>query len=393
MPSEPLRLLYVSHSFPPAGRPLANVGGRQRHAVGLQAALQSHPDVALSSWVLRTATVSQVPRMLPYMAGLLAGLPARVARDRVQVVLFGSMVTAALAPALQRVRRRGVPFTVVVHGQDVTLPWAPWQWGVPRIFRAVDLLFPVSDATAAECAARGALRHQLRVVPCAVDTTAFWRPADRPAERRLLLDWMQGDDMPVPRDAFLVCGVGRHMERKGFHWFAGEVLPRLPRHAYFLLAGEGPCTPAIRAAAARAGVAHRLRLLGKVTDERLGQLYRGSDCFVMPNVPVPGDMEGFGIVMLEAGLSGLPIVATDLEGIRSAIRPGMNGTLVPVLDAEGFATAIRQLMDSPERWEATSERAARYTAATWSWDAVVQQFVTALDEVTGASPAALRRGA
>ncbi len=47
-------------------------------------------------------------------------------------------------------------------------------------------------------------------------------------------------------------------------------------------------------------------MLGRVSEEALGSLYRGADLFVMPNVPVPGDIEGFGVVMLEAGLCGLP---------------------------------------------------------------------------------------
>jgi glycosyltransferase involved in cell wall biosynthesis len=97
--------------------------------------------------------------------------------------------------------------------------------------------------------------------------------------------------------------------------------------------------------------------------------------------------------MLEAGLSGLPIVATDLEGIRSAIRPGMNGTLVPARDADAFAAAILPLMTSPGLWAQTSERTARYTAATWSWDAVVQQFVTQLRELAGRRPEGLQRPA
>ncbi|MCU0619946.1 MAG: glycosyltransferase family 4 protein [Gemmatimonadales bacterium] len=393
MSPAPLRLVYVSHSFPPPGRPLANVGGRQRHAVGLQAALANHPDVALTSLVLRTSAAAQFPRMWPYMASLLVNLPGVVARERADVVLFGSMVTAALAPTLQRIRRGGVPLAVVVHGQDITLPNTVWQWWVRRVIRAVDGLLPVSDATGAECVARGAQPTRVHMVPCAVDTTAYWRPRDRPAERRLLLDWLSSGGRPIPGDAFLVCGVGRHMERKGFHWFAGEVLPRLPERVHFVLAGTGPLTPEVREAAAQAGVAPRLHLLGKVTDERLGLVYRGSDCFVMPNVPVAGDMEGFGIVMLEAGLSGLPIVATDLEGIRSAIRPGMNGTLVPARDADAFAAAILPLMTSPGLWAQTSERTARYTAATWSWDAVVQQFVTQLRELAGRRPEGLQRPA
>ena len=70
-------------------------------------------------------------------------------------------------------------------------------------------------------------------------------------------------------------------------------------------------TPAVRDAVGRHGLAERVRILGRVGEELLATLYSGADLFVMPNIPVPGDMEGFGVVMLEAGLNGLPVLAAD----------------------------------------------------------------------------------
>jgi phosphatidyl-myo-inositol dimannoside synthase len=61
----------------------------------------------------------------------------------------------------------------------------------------------------------------------------------------------------------------------------------------------------------------------------LNTCYAAADLFVMPNIPVEGDMEGFGIVLLEANRAGVPAVASDLEGIRDVIEPGENGYRVP----------------------------------------------------------------
>src|SRR5690606_1075671 len=118
----------------------------------------------------------------------------------------------------------------------------------------------------------------------------------------------------IGRDALLLCSVGRHQERKGFHWFVEEVVPRLGEGTVYLLGGEGPMTPRIRETVARLGLGDRVRVLGQVSEAMLLSLFRGSDLFVMPNIHVPGDLEGFGVVMLEAGICGLPIVAADLEG-------------------------------------------------------------------------------
>ena len=95
----------------------------------------------------------------------------------------------------------------------------------------------------------------------------------------------------------------------------------------------------------------------------------------MPNVPVPGDMEGFGVVMLEAGFCGLPTVAARLEGIQDAIRDGENGTLLPSGNAPAFAQEILRYHQDRATLAAASVRAARYTAETFSWDAVAGQYV------------------
>jgi len=115
--------------------------------------------------------------------------------------------------------------------------------------------------------------------------------------------------------------------------------------------------------------------------ENLHRLYRGADLFVMPNVPAPeGDMEGFGVVMLEAGLSGLPTVAARLEGIRDVIAEGENGHLVPPRDAEAFAAAVRRYHDGARDPQTAGQRAAVYVERTFGWPAVAGRYVKALAE-------------
>lgn len=63
-------------------------------------------------------------------------------------------------------------------------------------------------------------------------------------------------------------------------------------------------------------------MLGKVDDKILKLLYNTSDIFVIPNIPVVGDMEGFGIVALEVASCGVPVVASKLEGIKEAVQDG-----------------------------------------------------------------------
>ncbi|MEO0321791.1 MAG: glycosyltransferase family 4 protein [Myxococcota bacterium] len=355
-----MRLLFASHSFPPEGAPLDNVGGMQRVATELHAALRGRDDVALETLALRSSWRDVHRKAVPFLLGLGPRLLVAARRHRADAVLFTSMTTALPAllfgPAL---RRRGVRLLAIAHGLDVTETQPAYQAGIRRLCAQLDGFLPVSRATAAQLLERGAPASRVHVVPNAVDVARFAAPASGQVAGAPAL----------PDDAFLLVTVGRQVKRKGFAWFIEHVMPRLPSRAHFWLAGDGPERPAIEAAIARAGLGARVRCLGKVDDASLLSLYARGALFVMPNVVVPGDMEGFGIVMLEAGASGLPTVAADLEGIRDVVTDGVNGWFAPSGDAEAFAARIARLMDAPETLASVRERTRAHVHGTFTWEA------------------------
>ena len=146
-----MRILYVSHSFPLPGDPLSNVGGMQRLAQGQFAALAEHPAVEMHSLLLETSWKATPYRMPGYMARLLWQIPAIVRREKIDVVLHSSMVTASLTPTMTRaIRAAGAIVAAVPVGRDVTLPTIGYQWYVRRVLRSLDMVFPISKATAQE---------------------------------------------------------------------------------------------------------------------------------------------------------------------------------------------------------------------------------------------------
>lgn len=396
--SLPLRILYVSHSFALPGDPLSNVGGMQRLAQGLHAALAEHPGVELHSLLLETSWKATPYRMPGYMAGLLWQIPARVRREKIDVVMHSSMVTASLTPVLRRaIRKAGAIIAAVPVGRDVTLPTVGYQWYVQKVLRSLDVVFPISRATADECLGRGLPRQRLHVVPCGADNTLFNAPRDRAAARRELLRAIGESPATIPDDALILVSVGRHQERKGFQWFTDRVMPRLPRDVIYLVTGEGPMTPRIQEAIERHGLHRNVRMLGKVPEDMLGRLYRGADLFVMPNVHVKGDMEGFGVVMLEAGMCGVPVLAANLEGISDVIREGENGHLVRSEDGDAFEQVILRYRAGRALRAEASRRTAAYTASHFSWPAIADTYVRLLRQhttgTTTDAPAQLARAA
>ncbi len=373
-----MRLLFVSHSFPPKNRPLANVGGMQRVATELYTALQEHPKVQLAGMLLRTSWRWTHVRMVPFWIRAYFGIRSLALQNRVEVVLFSSMVTAALAVLLRPLLApRGVRMAAIVHGRDVTLPAPFYQWFVPKVFAALDAVLPVSRATGEECLKRGLAPAKLHVVPNGVNLNRFASLDDKATMRPELVDILS----PLPDDALLLCSVGRQVERKGFAWFVDKVMPHLPENVHYWLVGDGPEEENIRAAIDRHGLADRVQMLGRVSDDALAKLYRGADLFIMPNRPVPGDMEGFGVVMLEAGLGGLPAIAAKLEGILDVVTDGVNGHLLETGDAEGFAKTILRYHTDRAALAEASARAYQHTVETFGWPAVAARYVDVLASV------------
>ncbi len=111
------------------------------------------------------------------------------------------------------------------------------------------------------------------------------------------------------------------------------------------LPGPGlPERDRIGSAAAAAGVADRVRIVGQVDDDDRELLMQGSDLFVQPNVRVAGDMEGFGLVVLEATLRGTPTVGSALEGILDALVDGETGVLLPPEQPQAWIDRLTALV-------------------------------------------------
>ena len=362
---------------------MANVGGMQRVALKLHESLDAKAargtTLTYDTVLLRSAWKT-LHAKVPFFLGRAAWRIARaVWRDEVDVVLFSSMVTAALAVPLRGLlRRNGVQTAAIVHGLDVTTPFPPYQWFVPKVFGALDAILPVSRATRKACLERGASSDQICVVPNGIDVDRFREPKNRPQARSILEDSFDAPAPAPPPDGLLLCSVGRQVKRKGTAWFVEHVMPRLPTDVHYWIAGDGPQLSAIRTAVHRNGLQKRVRVLGRISNENLARLYRGSDLFVMPNVPVEDDMEGFGIVLLEAGQCGTPAIAARLEGIQDVITDGVNGDLVTPEDPAAFVEAIQQYRGTPEALDAASQRAMNHTEATFGWPAVAEKYLSTL---------------
>jgi phosphatidylinositol alpha-1,6-mannosyltransferase len=355
---------------------MSNVGGMQRVATELHAALEKRDDVAMRTLALRSSWKWVHLRAGLFLASLAVRLQRQARAHEADAILFTSMTTALpLLLASPRLKARGIRLAAIAHGLDVTDPNPAYQMAVRRLCRVLDVVMPVSRATGKELIARGLPRGRVQVVPNAVDVDRFTEGTSDHSKKP-----MPGIEnvAPLPDDAFLLVAVGRLIRRKGFTWFIENVMPKLPDRVMLWLAGDGPERQAIEEAIERNALQGRVRCLGKISEEELVALYRMGQLFVMPNINVPGDMEGFGIVMLEAGVCGLPTLASDLEGIRDVIEEGVNGWFAPSGNANAFVDRIQRLLEAPDELRRASKRTAEYVSSTYRWNTTAQRYLDIL---------------
>lgn len=344
-------------------------------AMDMHDALQQRTDVVLESAVLRSTWQDIGLNTAKFLTRLLFRLPQLVRQHEANVVLFSSMVTALLViPFARTLRKKGVRTFAIVHGQDITIPVAVYQFLVRMVYRKIDGILPVSSATGDACIQRGLSPEKCHVVPNGIRLDRFLQTLSRAEARSALRNLLGGN---VQDDALLLCSVGRQVERKGFHWFIENVMPQLPPQVHYVLAGDGPMAERIREAIRTQNLEPRTHWLGRVSDKTLELVFRGADLFIMPNVRVKGDMEGFGVVLLEAGICGQPAIAARIEGIRDVIHEGENGHFVETEDVDGFIRAILPYLNR-EQLRMASERTAAYIPQVFSWDGAVDRLLDIL---------------
>ncbi len=159
-----------------------------------------------------------------------------------------------------------------------------------------------------------------------------------------IASWNDGSRVKPGMTETRLLTVARLVERKG-HAKVIRALKDLP-HVTYTIVGDGPSRESLQEIAKQEGVADRVSFLTTVTDDQLPDLYTAHDIFVMPTTKSLCDREGFGIVYAEAGLFGLPCIATDISGVNEVIENDVTGLLIS--DAqEALCEAIRKLVSSP----------------------------------------------
>ncbi|MBO0817395.1 MAG: glycosyltransferase family 4 protein, partial [Actinobacteria bacterium] len=145
--------------------------------------------------------------------------------------------------------------------------------------------------------------------------------------------------------------------------------------AVLLLVGGGPHGDRLRRLAGQLGVADSVVFAGQVPAAELPAYYDAGDLFAMPCRTRRGglDVEGLGIVYLEASATGLPVIGGDSGNAPDAIRDGDTGYVVPGGDAAAVASRILGLLADPAGARAMGEKGLAWIEREWQWDLVARR--------------------
>ncbi|MEU9003245.1 glycosyltransferase family 4 protein [Streptomyces sp. NPDC059982] len=284
-------------------------------------------------------------------------------------VWFGAAAPLGLmGPALRRAGARRLVATT--HGHEAG--WAQLPAArqlLRRIGEGTDTLTYLGEYTRARIASAVTERAAARMVqlPPGVDEKTF-HPGSGGAEVRARLGLT---DRPV-----VVC-VSRLVPRKGQDTLI-EAMPRILAavpDAVLLVVGGGPYEADLRALAARGGVADSVVFTGAVPWEELPAHYGAGDVFAMPCRTRRGglDVEGLGIVYLEASATGLPVVAGDSGGAPDAVLDGETGWVVRGGSPDEAADRIVALLRDPELRARMGARGRAWVEEKWRWDLLAER--------------------
>ncbi|MFZ2187744.1 MAG: glycosyltransferase family 4 protein [Candidatus Moraniibacteriota bacterium] len=351
-----MRIVFISRAYPPV------TGGIENQ------------NYALSVWLKKFATVTTVANrhgkkalvlFFPYIT-----LRMLCTASRYDVILLGDGVLAIVGFLIKLVYPRKT-IVSIVHGLDLTYANDAYQRFWVRCFLpSLDGLIAVSQETRAVAVAKKIPEEKITVIPNGIDPETLRKNYTRTDLGKLLrVDLTQKQ---------VLLTAGRLAKRKGAAWFIRAVLPQLPPTVLYVLAGAGPEEENIRAAIRETGRERQVKMLGRVSDADRNLLLNTADIFIQPNIRVPGDMEGFGIAVIEATACGRPVVAASLEGLKDAIRHNENGLLVEPGNHAAFEKAIISLLSDENERRALGERALRYTEAHYHWNIIARLYVEAL---------------
>ncbi len=336
------KVLFVTRNYPPVK------GGIEKYAYDFYSHLKEYEEVSL------LANTKGKKNLIFFFIRVLFYILFKYDFTHVHL---GDGVLSLFIPLIRFLHPKA-RISITIHALDITYNKYCYQRFIPRLVNKADKIVCVSSNTLDECIKRGIDKKKCLLIPNGINFAATPIFSKEELSQKLEVDL---------NNKVVLLSVGRLIKRKGITWFLNNVFPKLGDEYIFLIAGAGKERGNIEKTIKRKGLSKKVFLLGKVSEKMKFSLYEHADLFVMPNIHIEGDAEGFGIVLIEAASFGLPSVASNIEGIPDAVIDGKTGILVQEKDVNGFVEAIKNI-------HLKSSVVKKY-AQKYNWDNLINRYL------------------
>jgi phosphatidylinositol alpha-1,6-mannosyltransferase len=307
--------------------------------------------------------------------GWVAALTQIMIRERPQVVILGSVDDSHFGLWLYRWFR--IPFIVFAHGNEILETIQKKSKRQQLALRLANRVLASSRYTAGIAQQAGADPERIRVRWPGCDSDFFRPMVAKDDLRQKLLGARHSDRV--------ILTVGNLVSRKGQDMVI-RALPALCRRVpdlVYMIVGDGPCRGELERLAMDLGVRDRVTFVGRVPDEDLPDLYALCDVFVMASRErlEENDVEGFGMVLLEASACGKPVVGGRSGGVPDALADGVSGLLVDPLNPEEITEALASLLTDHDLATHLGEQGRLRVVHEFQWGRVSDDLLSTLDIV------------
>lgn len=343
------RALMITRNFPPLTGGMERLNHRAYEALGCQFSVALCGPEGATSFVGKDTQVTESPLSpLPYYLLHIQWQALKMAWHlRPRLVYSGSGLTAPAALiAGQAFKAKTVCF---LHGLDIVADHAVYRHVFLPAIRRFDQILVNSKHTADLAIKAGVKKEKISIVHPGVELPD-WNEREKARERLRRSLGLENRQ--------LILSAGRLTQRKGLAEFIRYALPdivkRLPQTMLVVLGAEPDnalrhthgVTLNIKEAIRETSLENHVSLLGAVDEKSLSDAYFASDVMIFPVLDLPGDVEGFGMVAIEAAAHGLPTIGFAIGGVPDAIAEGVSGQLVKAGDYVGLKEKTIALLEN-----------------------------------------------
>lgn len=374
-------ILVITWNFPPRRGGIESLvsnlcaGLKQRHSVAVITAHAQFPR-PIEEYVFRAPW----PGLIPFaLYALWRGATLLFRNPELRVIWGGSVLATPLVLMLARLFRRKA--IVQAHGSDVVYSHKLYQALCVRWVKFCDRVVANSAHTRSLTIKKGARSELVSVIPPGVHPERF--------DGSISCDAIKREFGLIGRPTLLF--VGRLAKRKGVKEFIEksfvEIVTQIP-NVCFVVVGDNPSeslterddmVARIKSAVEAMGLLNHVQLLGRLDDDEVIKLYQAADVIVLPALATADDVEGFGVVLLEAAAAGKPVVATRVGGISEAIEDGKSGILVEPGDYGQLTNAILSLLKDDRLKTGMGHRAAFRAQTQFCWAKLIADYELLLE--------------